>query len=242
MLPISDLNPTRRIPVVTYGLIAVNVLVFLWEISMPEAQLQNAFFDLAVVPANLARDGFFAPESLLDIIRSMFMHGGWEHILGNMLYLYLFGDNVEDRFGSIMYVVMYFICGFAATFAQYIIDPTSTIPNIGASGAIAGVLGSYLVLFPGVRVRGLVFLGYFGSMQEWPAYIVLGLWFVLQLVNGFGSLGTDAQYGGGVAFFAHIGGFVAGVVLTFLFMQLVRQPPAEQRNEMLYQRRQQRRF
>lgn len=236
MFPVQDINPTRRLPIITYGLILVNVLVFLWEISLPPAQLEQAFNNLAVVPANLARDGFFAPESLLDIIRSMFMHGGWDHIFGNMLYLYLFGDNVEDRFGPVLYLVLYFVSGFAATVAQYFIDPASTIPNIGASGAIAGVLGSYLILFPGIKVRGIVGLGRIGTMQEWPAWMVLGLWFVLQLVSGFGSLGTDAQYGGGVAFFAHIGGFIAGMVLTFLFMNITHQPPAAQRRQLAYQR------
>lgn len=142
MLPLQDVNPNRRFPIFTYALIAINVLVFLWEISLPPDQLQREFVSLAVVPANLARDGFFAKESLLDIGRSMFLHGGWDHIIGNMLYLFLFGDNVEDRFGGILYLVMYFASGFAATFAQYIIEPTSTVPNIGASGAIAGVLGS----------------------------------------------------------------------------------------------------
>ncbi|MBZ0281685.1 MAG: rhomboid family intramembrane serine protease [Anaerolineae bacterium] len=236
MFPVQDINPTRRLPLVTYGLILVNVLVFLWEITMSEAQLQQVFIDLAVVPANLARDGFFAPESILDILRSMFMHGGWDHIFGNMLYLFLFGDNIEDRFGPILYLVLYFVSGFAATVAQYLIDPISTIPNIGASGAIAGVLGSYLILFPGIKVRGIVGLGRIGTMQEWPAWMVLGLWFVLQLFSGFASLGTQAQYGGGVAFFAHIGGFIAGVVITFILMTIIPQPPAEQRRQIAYQR------
>ena len=237
MLPLQDINPKRRFPFFTYGLIVINVLVFLWELSMSETQLQEQFIHLAVVPANLAHDGFFATASLSDIIRSMFLHGGWEHIIGNMLYLYLFGDNVEDRFGRVLFLVLYFASGFAATFAQYSIDPNSTIPNIGASGAIAGVLGSYLILYPGVKVRGMVALGRVSTMQEWPAWIVLGMWFVLQLISGFGSLGTDAQYGGGVAFFAHIGGFVAGVVLTLIFMRIVRQPPGEERSNMLHQRR-----
>lgn len=239
MLPLQDINPTRRFPFFTYGLIIINVLVFFWELSLPEAELGRRFLELAVVPANLNRDGFFAPESILDMLRSMFLHGGWDHILGNMLYLYLFGDNVEDRFGGILYLVLYFASGVAATFAQYVIDPASTIPNIGASGAIAGVLGSYLVLYPGVKVRGIVGLGRVGAMQEWPAFVVLGMWFVLQLVSGFGSLGTESQYGGGVAFFAHIGGFVAGVILTLAFMRISPQPPADQRRETLYKRRQQ---
>jgi membrane associated rhomboid family serine protease len=236
MMPIADVNPTRRLPILTWGLIAVNVLVFLWELSMPETQLERTFLDLAAVPNNATSLGLFAPETLLDIVRSMFFHGGWDHIIGNMLYLYLFGDNIEDRFGYIGFLLLYFISGFAASYAQILIDPTSTIPMIGASGAIAGVLGAYLVLFPGVKVRGIIPLGRVSTLQEWPAWIVLGMWFVLQLVNGFASLGAQAQYGGGVAFFAHIGGFVAGVVLAFLLGALVPQPPAEQRREMLYER------
>jgi membrane associated rhomboid family serine protease len=237
MLPVQDINPTRRFPILTYALIALNAIIFVWELSFSQNQLQNIFLDLAVVPANATALGLFAPETLLDSIRSMFFHGGWEHILGNMLYLYLFGDNVEDRLGKIGFLALYFISGFVASYAQILIDPTSPIPMVGASGAIAGVLGSYLILFPGVKVRGIIPIGRISSMQEWPALYVLGMWFVLQLVNGFGSLGA-AEYGGGVAFFAHIGGFVAGLVLTFLITRLVPQPPAEQRRDALYQRAQ----
>jgi membrane associated rhomboid family serine protease len=153
-----------------------------------------------------------------------------------MLYLYLFGDNIEDRLGAILYLVVYFGGGFVAAFAQVIVDPTSQIPLIGASGAIAAVLGSYLVMFPGVRVQGILPIGRISTMQEMPAWIVLGLWFVLQLFSGFGSLGTDAQYGGGVAFFAHIGGFIFGAVITLILSRIVPQPPAEERRQMLYDR------
>lgn len=236
MLPIADINPRRRTPILTWGLIAANVIVFLWQLTFSDTQLNNIFTDLSVVPLNATILGWFAPETLLDIIRSMFFHGGWEHILGNMLYLYLFGDNVEDRFGYIGFLLLYFVSGFVAAYTQIIIDPNSSIPLIGASGAIAGVLGSYLVLFPGVKVRGIIPLGRISSLQEWPAWIVLGMWFGLQLLNGIGSLGTDAQYGGGVAFFAHIGGFVAGVVLTFIMNTIIKQPPADQRRDMLYER------
>lgn len=233
-MPIQDLNPTRRLPLMTYGLIGINVLVFLWEMSLSEAQLQQAFVDLAAVPANITAAPF-SLETFLDVVRSMFFHGGYEHIFGNMLYLWLFGDNIEDRLGWILYLVFYFVCGFAATATQVIIDPNSTIPMVGASGAIAGVLGGYLLMFPGVRVRGLVFLGSFGRIAELPAVIVLGFWFVLQLFNGIASLGAEAATGG-VAFFAHIGGFVAGLVLIFIFMQIMPQPPAQERTNLLYQR------
>ena len=237
MFPISDANPTRRLPILTYALIVVNVLVFLWELTLSQSQLDQAFLNLAVVPANVSAH-LFAPEAIFDIVRSMFLHGGWDHILGNMLYLYLFGDNVEDRLGKIGFLILYFVSGFAAAFAQTLIDPTSQIPLIGASGAIAGVLGGYLLLYPSVKVRGIVPLGGISTIAEWPAFIVLGMWFVLQLVNGFASLGAGAEYGGGVAFFAHIGGFVVGLIITFIITRLVPQPPVEQRVNMLYQRAQ----
>jgi membrane associated rhomboid family serine protease len=235
MFPISDANPTRRLPILTYALIAINVLVFLWELSMSPDQLEATFRNLSVVPANVSSN-LFSLDTFLDTVRSMFFHGGWDHILGNMLYLYLFGDNVEDRLGKIGFLFLYFVSGFVAAFAQVLIDPTSTIPLIGASGAIAGVLGSYLLLYPNVKVRGIIPLGRISTLQEWPAFIVLGMWFVLQLVNGFASLGAAADYGGGVAFFAHIGGFVAGLVITFIITRIVPQPPAEQRVNALYQR------
>jgi membrane associated rhomboid family serine protease len=234
MLPIQDLNPTRRLPLMTYGLIGVNVLVFLWEMSLSDVKLQRAFIDLAAVPANISAAPF-SLETIMDIVRSMFFHGGYEHIFGNMLYLWLFGDNLEDRLGWILYLAFYFVCGFAATAAQVLIDPTSTIPMVGASGAIAGVLGGYLIMFPGVRVRGLVFFGYFGRIAELPALVVLGFWFVLQLFNGIASLGPETATGG-VAFFAHIGGFIAGLALIFIFMQIMPQPPADQRRNLLYER------
>jgi membrane associated rhomboid family serine protease len=208
--------------------------VFIWELTFSPQELERIFATLSVVPAN-ASGAPWSLETFLDIVRSMFFHGGFDHILGNMLYLWLFGDNVEDRLGGIFYLILYFVGGFVAAIAQILIDPNSQIPLVGASGAIAAVLGGYLILFPGVRVRGIVGLGRVGTLAEWPAWAVLGLWFVLQLVNGFASLGA-AEYGGGVAFFAHIGGFVAGLVLTFIFMSIVPQPPPETRRRMLYQR------
>lgn len=235
MFPLQDINPRQRTPLITYTLIVLNVLVFVWEMSLGEQGLERMFQDFAVVPAYITRDPV-SLETVLDILRAMFLHGGVEHIFGNMLYLWLFGDNVEDRLGGLLYLALYFGSGFVAVFAQMLIDPNSTIPMVGASGAIAGVLGGYLIMFPGVRVRGIMPLGYISRMAEWPAWMVLGLWFVLQLVSGFGSLGANAQYGGGVAFFAHIGGFIAGVVLTWLFMRMVPQPPAEERVQNLYRR------
>src|SRR5262245_8555975 len=161
MLPLKDMNESRRFPFVTYGLIALNVLVFLWEVSLSPVQLETAFANLAVVPAKAAAAPF-ALATILSVICSMCFHGGWSHLLGNMLYLYLFGDNVEDRLGWLLYAVLYFGSGFAAAWAQFAIDPSSTIVLVGASGAISGVLGSYFLFFPGVRVKGIVPLGFFG--------------------------------------------------------------------------------
>jgi len=235
MLPLKDLNPTRRIPYLTYAFIAVNVIVFIWEQFLSAAELQDVFMRLSVVPANVMQDPF-SLETLLDFVRSMFFHGGWAHLLGNMLYLWLFGDNLEDRMGVVLFVILYFLGGFVATTAQIIVDPNSTIPMVGASGAIAAVLGGYLLLFPGVRVRGIIPLGFFSRMVEWPAWSVLGLWFVMQLFNGVVSVALVTSTTGGVAFFAHIGGFIAGLALTWIFLKLVPQPPAAQRREVLYER------
>jgi membrane associated rhomboid family serine protease len=234
MLPLKDMNPTRRFPFMTYTLIVVNVLVFFWELRFSPEELEAALNSLALVPANASAHPF-APATILSIIRSMFFHGGWIHLLGNMLYLYLFGDNVEDRLGWIMYVVLYFGSGFAAAWTQIAIDPTSTIVLVGASGAIAGVLGSYFLFFPGVRVKGIVMLSFIAFGTNWPAWVVIGLWFLVQLFNGVASLGV-ATSGGGVAFFAHIGGFVFGLLLTRLVMIFCPQPPAHERYDILYQR------
>jgi membrane associated rhomboid family serine protease len=241
MLPLKDLNPTRRVPVITYGLIVVNVLVFLWEQTFSVAELQNRFLDLSVVPANVLANPF-ALDTFFDFVRSMFFHGGWAHLLGNMLYLWLFGDNIEDRMGAVLYLIFYFIGGFTAAAAQIMIDPNSTIPLIGASGAIAAVLGGYLIMFPGVRVRGIIPLGWFARWAEWPAWAVLGLWFLLQFLNGVVSLGVQTGATGGVAVFAHIGGFIMGLILTWLFMRVVPQPPREDRRDMLYERARRYRF
>ena len=236
MLPIRDLNPRRRFPILVFLLIAVNALVFFWEMTLSVPELEEAFRDLAVVP-DLISDNPFSLESILDVIRSMFMHGGYEHILGNMLYLYLFGDNIEDRFGRILFLVLYFLSGFVAVAAQVAIDPDSMTPMVGASGAIAGVLGSYLVLFPTVKVQGIIPIGRMAGLQEWPAFVVLGMWFILQLLSGIASLGADYAEGG-VAFFAHIGGFLAGIVLTLIFMRIYPQPDKDSREQMLYERAQ----
>jgi membrane associated rhomboid family serine protease len=206
MLPIGDDDSARRsFPVVTYALIALNVLFFFVELGGGDAFIGKWAF----VPNRfLANPG----ADFLTIFTSMFMHAGWVHLGGNMLYLWIFGDNVEDRFGPVKFLVFYLLCGIAATIAQLAFSMGSNVPNLGASGAIAGVLGAYILLFPQGRVR--VLQGQ--QVIQVPALIVIGFWIVLQLFSGIGSI-TAAADTGGVAYMAHIGGFVAGFVLTFLF-------------------------
>ncbi len=216
MIPLRDDNPRQTVPVVTYLLIALNVLGFLWELSLG-ANLDRAIFTVGFIPARFWLPGAFVAD-LLAILASMFLHGSFMHIGSNMLYLWIFGDNIEDRLGHGKYLVFYVLCGIIATLAHAIFSPASRIPAIGASGAIAGVLGAYLVLYPHARVTTIIPIFFFITIREIPAIFILGFWFVLQLLSGIGSLGIpDAQDLGGVAFFAHIGGFVAGMVLVFLF-------------------------
>lgn len=206
MFPIGDDNSSRRtIPMVTYALIVLNVLFFFVELSGGDAFIEKWAFVPSRFLANPAGD-------FLTIFTSMFMHAGWVHLGGNMLYLWIFGDNVEDRFGHVKFIIFYLLCGIAATFAQLAFSATSSIPNLGASGAIAGVLGAYLVLFPKGRVNVLMGRG----VIPMSALVVIGLWIVLQFFSGIGSIADTAETGG-VAYMAHIGGFLAGLVLTFLF-------------------------
>lgn len=212
MIPLRDSNPTHQTPVVTLVFIAINVLVFLYEWSLPEQGQLFLFFDtFAIVPAQLLNN--FGAEAF-TLFTAMFLHGSWTHLGGNMLYLWIFGDNIEDRLGKGRFIIFYLICGLGASAAQIIIDPTSQVPNVGASGAIAGVLGGYLLLFPRARVTTIILR----FVTQVPAYIVLGFWFVLQLYEGAGSLSTVGSQTGGVAFFAHIGGFVAGMILIRPFL------------------------
>jgi len=206
MFPIGDDNSGRRTaPLVTYAFVALNVLFFFLELSGGDAFIEQWAF----VPSRfLANPG----EEFLTIFTAMFMHAGWLHLASNMLYLWIFGDNVEDRFGHTQFTVFYLLCGIAAMAAQLVFDPGSTVPNLGASGAIAGVLGAYILMFPQGKIK--VLQGQ--QVTQVPALIVIGLWAVLQLFSGIGSI-TDAAQAGGVAYMAHIGGFVAGFVLTFLF-------------------------
>lgn len=213
MFPIRDRLPTTRFPLVTILLIAVNIVVFGMQMLVlggsGEEALQQAVYTWGVVPARITGDP--GPLTWLTFVTSMFMHGGFMHILGNMLYLWIFGNNVEDVLGRFWFTIFYFVCGFAASAAQVFASWGSDVPGIGASGAIAGVLAAYLIFFPAARVDTRIFLGFFARIAALPAVLVLGLWFVLQLFNGVAAFGIGQT--GGVAWFAHIGGFVAGLVL-----------------------------
>lgn len=208
MIPIGDVNPRRHFPLVTVSIIGLNVLVFLYQLTLPHDALNRFVLKAGMVPYEVTRGSALSAAG--SLLTSAFLHGGWMHIIGNMLYLWIFGDNVEERFGSFVYVAFYLVAGMAAGLAQVAANPTSTIPTIGASGAVAGVLGAYLVLFPKARVRTLVFVFRFIRLVELPAVVVLGFWFILQLFSGVAAVGSTA--GGGIAWFAHIGGFLVGLV------------------------------
>jgi membrane associated rhomboid family serine protease len=228
MIPLRDANPTTRRPYVTLGLIALNVAVFfLWQrgplfgqptraqveiwVCHGVSAVELSTLDVGPRVAELC-DG---KSVLLSIFTSMFLHANLFHIAGNMLFLWIFGNNVEDRMGSLVYLLFYLVSGIAASYGQALTEPGSAIPSIGASGAIAGVLGAYIVMYPRARVISLVFLGFFITVIELPALVVLGVWAVFQAVSGLGSL--TGPGGGGVAFFAHLGGFVFGLLIAVLF-------------------------
>lgn len=217
MFPIGDDNTGRRsTPVVTMALIAINVAVFLLELVSGEAFI----YEWAFIPQRFSAD----PAGNADnILTAMFMHGGWMHLFGNMLYLWIFGDNIEDHYGKPLYLAFYLLAGGVATMAQYAVNAGSAIPNVGASGAIAGVLGAYLVLFPNARVQVIVPGGLIMAM---PAVVVLGFWIVLQLFSGVGSIAiTDETVeAGGIAYMAHIGGFAAGVAFALASKRLSGRP------------------
>lgn len=207
MIPIRDHNPSGRVPYVTWGLIAANILVFLSYVSyFSDPRLINAFFlDWAFIPANLSQG-----NDSHTLLTSMFLHGGWMHLGGNMLFLFIFGDNIEDEMGHVPYLGFYLACGVAAALLQYVSAPYSDIPTVGASGAIAGVMGAYLLMFPKARVDIFIFFIIFIRIFPVPAWIMLGLWFAMQF---FGGVASDPDTGG-VAYWAHAGGFVAGALLT----------------------------
>ncbi len=222
MIPLRDANPVRRTPVVTIAIIVACIVAFAYRLGAEsnggEAGVEDLFFRFGVVPSELLaawHGGRNVVDETLAIFTSMFLHVNLIHLVGNLIYLWIFGNNIEDRFGRLGYILFYLGGGIAAALAQVAIDPTSSVPMVGASGAISAILGAYLILFPGARILSLVFLGFFYQLIEVPAIIVLGFWFVLQLIDGIASLGL-AGAEGGVAFFAHIGGFVAGVAVGVL--------------------------
>jgi membrane associated rhomboid family serine protease len=218
MFPISDDNPRQITPFVTWSLIAANVLVFFWQASLGETAGHAAVLEYGMIPARVFGDAALHPDLVSippwsTVLTSMFMHGGWLHLGLNMLFLWIFGDNVEESMGHGRYLVFYLACGVAAALTQGLINPSSAIPMVGASGAISGVLGAYMLLHPQATVRVLLILGVMVTITHVPAIIVLGLWFLTQI----GSAAISPTDQGGVAFFAHIGGFVAGMLLVPLF-------------------------
>jgi membrane associated rhomboid family serine protease len=219
MLPIRDTNPRTGTPFVNIALIVANILMFFWELSLGP-NLERVMHDVAFVPARFWMAGGLVHD-VMTMFVSMFLHGGWLHLGSNMLYLWIFGDNIEDRMGHFRYLIFYLLCGIGATLAHAFTNGSSAVPAIGASGAIAGVLGGYLLLFPHARVMTFIPIGFFVTLRELPALLVLGLWFVIQIFTGAVTFG--AQEGGGVAYFAHIGGFVAGMALVHLFAKKERE-------------------
>ncbi|HEY9709003.1 MAG TPA: rhomboid family intramembrane serine protease, partial [Oculatellaceae cyanobacterium] len=219
--PIDDQNPTRRTPFVTYALIAINIVVFIHELSLAKPQLEQFFQLYALVPKELT--GSFqgipiaqpVPEPL-TLVTSQFLHGGFLHLAGNMLFLWIFGNNIEDQLGHIKYLIFYITCGVLAALAQWFFSMQSGVPSLGASGAIAGVMGAYIIRFPNAQIRTLVFLGPFIIFPNIPAMFFLGIWFIQQALYGVASLNVPTNIGmesGGIAYWAHAGGFVFGAIL-----------------------------
>ena len=216
MFPLYDENPTRITPYFTYGLIGMNVLVFLHEISLSDLQLEQFFQLYAVIPQELTINW---SREWTTLFTSQFLHGGWWHLISNMIYLWVFGNNIEDRLGHFKYLLFYLICGAMAALCQWFIGMYSTIPSLGASGAISGVLGAYLIWFPQARITTLVFLGFFVTTINIPALVIIGIFFVQNLISGFASLQAAANMSvetGGVAYWAHLGGFVVGSIFALV--------------------------
>jgi membrane associated rhomboid family serine protease len=210
MIPLRSTERVYATATVTTALIAINTVIFLYELTLSPGELNRLFETWGIVPDQIS-------QHLPSLVTSMFLHGGWMHLIGNMLFLWVFGRNVEDLIGSGRYVVFYLLCGVVSAIVQIISSPYSRMPTIGASGAIAGVMGAYLIKFPRARIITLVPIFFFITTMEIPAAILLLWWFAIQFFSGFGSLGSNDYSSGGVAFFAHIGGFLAGMALIKLF-------------------------
>lgn len=225
MFPLYDENPTRITPYVTYILIGANIFVFLHEISLSPQELDIFFQNYAVIPRQLSGSfyGELSRQTIPEwatLFTSQFLHGGWWHLISNMLYLWVFGNNIEDRMGRFKYIIFYLTCGALAALCQWFVSPGSGIPSLGASGAISGVLGAYLIRFPSVKIMTLVFLGFFITRLRVPALFLIGLFVVQNVVSGLASLQQATNMSvetGGVAYWAHIGGFVFGLILSPIF-------------------------
>lgn len=218
MIPFGDDDRGfRSRPYVVFALMIINIVVFTYELQLSEPELQRFIFSWGVTPYEITNRVDIPPEIShpvwVTIFTSMFLHGGWLHIIGNMMYLWIFGDNVEDAFGHFWFLVFYLLSGCGAAALQILVDTQSTIPMVGASGALSGVLAAYLFMFPGRSVRVLVFLGIFVTVVTLPAILVIGFWVLLQFLAGFASLGPETAQTDGVAYFAHIGGFITGAIL-----------------------------
>ncbi len=211
MIPLRDHTPPQSFPLVTYALITVNVLVFLYMVNLTEPAAETFVRQYALIPREVSRG-----TDLFTFVTSMFLHGGFGHIIGNMLFLHIFGDNLEDALGKIRFLLFYLIAGIGGSLLQVMVQPGVTIPNLGASGAISGIMAGYLILFPTHRVDMLFTFGYFLRRATVPAYTMIFYWFAIQFISGLGSLPALADATGGVAYFAHIGGFLTGLVLIFL--------------------------
>ena len=207
MIPLRDTQPSYSAPLVTIGLIVANVLVFLFQISLDRYSLNHFIYTYGVIPDRL---------SMSALVTSMFLHGGWMHLIGNMWFLWIYGDNVEDILGHGRFLLFYLLAGIAAALLHTVLNPLSRVPTIGASGAIAGVMGAYLLKFPRSRILTLVPIFFFFTTVEVPAVLILVYWFVIQIFSGVGSIGYSNLSQGGVAWFAHVGGFLAGMLLISL--------------------------
>ncbi|MBS9385755.1 MAG: rhomboid family intramembrane serine protease [Dolichospermum sp. BR01] len=216
MFPLYDDNPTRITPYFTYGLIGMNVLVFLHEINLSNLQLEQFFQLYAVIPQELTINW---SREWTTLFTSQFLHGGWWHLISNMVYLWVFGNNIEERLGHFKYLLFYLTCGAIAALCQWFIGMYSAVPSLGASGAISGVLGAYLIWFPQARITTLIFLGFFITTINVPALVIIGIFFIQNLISGFASLQAAANMSvetGGVAYWAHLGGFVVGSIFALV--------------------------
>ncbi len=225
MIPIRDINPTRTFPFMTILLIVANAAVFLYELTLRSRTLEQFIFSYGTVPFEITHNVDIDPKIAfpvyITLLSAQFMHGGWLHIIGNMLYLWIFGNNIEDRFGHLRFVIIYLFWGVIAALTQVFVDPEGKTPALGASGAIAGVLGAYLVIFPRAQVDALFPLGIFLTSIRLPAMLIIGQWIVIQFFSGFLSLGVAASHeSGGVAYFAHIGGAIAGIIVGLIYRAL----------------------